>query len=184
MHAHTHAHAHTHSLFAKVRPPTKREMHIATVNSSSLATQTLSSELTQHAVLLVVNHLFTPVVYHHLPSLPSLHPLSSFCSRGVCANCADFFGFTCCQDSRSRVDWTKTYDMPKSFVSATAKTEDNRNKVKFPMPYSSSWDPRRHNVGEHQGEGSTTRSWSNGYLSSDDEQTCKQQFSSAKEYTI
>ena len=139
--------------------------------------------------MLVVDRLLTPALLSVKPttispSLSSLHPLSSSHSRGVCANCADFFGFTCCQDSRSKVDWTKTYDMPKSFASATPRTEDYRSKVKFPMPYSSSWDPQRHSLGERQGEGSGTHSLSNGYISSEDEQTCKQQFSSAKEYTI
>ena len=116
------------------------------------------------------------------PSFPPSFPPSFHChSRGIFANCADFFGFTCCQDSRSKVDWTKAYDMPKMFTSSTTITEDESAKLKFPMPYSSSWDPQRDNVGGRDKGGSSP---SNGYVSPEDEQTCKQQFSASREFNI
>lgn len=46
-------------------------------------------------------------------------------SRGVCANCADFFGITCCGASPEDVDWTKTFDVPK---------KDTTEEPKLPEP--------------------------------------------------
>ena len=68
--------------------------------------------------------------------------------------------------------------MPKMFTSSTTITADESAKVKFPMPYSSSWDPQRDNVG---GRGKGGSSPSNGYVTSDDEQT---RFSASREYNI
>lgn len=31
----------------------------------------------------------------------------------MCANCADFFGITCCGANPEDVDWTKTFEIPK-----------------------------------------------------------------------
>ena len=64
-----------------------------------------------------------------------------FYSRGVLANCADFFGFTCCQPAK--VDWTKTYDLPRNYsnVVALASEEEKSHSVKIPLPFSSTWDP-------------------------------------------
>jgi len=71
--------------------------------------------------------------------------ISSVFSRGVFANCADFFGFTCCQPPQ--VDWTKTYDLPKNFsnVVASAHAESDKEDVKIPLPFSSTWDPANKN---------------------------------------
>eukprot|EP00731_Ephydatia_muelleri_P006292 Em0003g540a len=59
--------------------------------------------------------------------------------QGVLANCADFFGFTCCRDAATRIDWTKTYDLPKGM--ASAEDEDMSSKIRIPMPYSSTAGP-------------------------------------------
>ena len=64
-----------------------------------------------------------------------------YCSRGVLANCADFFGFTCCQPAK--VDWTNTYDLPRNYSEAVtlANEEEESQSVKIPLPFSSTWDP-------------------------------------------
>ena len=59
-------------------------------------------------------------------------------SRGTCANCADFFGFTCCNPKDSRVDWTRTYDIPKNqnpLAYDFDEEDNNTHKVKIPLPY-------------------------------------------------
>lgn len=74
------------------------------------------------------------LVYMYL----SLIIILVMCSRGACVNCADFFGFTCC-NAKDRVDWTRTYDIPKHqnpFV--TDPPEEPAPKPKIPLPYSSS----------------------------------------------
>ena len=43
----------------------------------------------------------------------------------MCANCADFFGITCCGASPEDVDWTKTFDIPK---------KDTTEEPKLPEP--------------------------------------------------
>ena len=102
-------------------------------------------------------------------------------SRGISANCADLFGFTCCQDRSNKVDWTKTYEIPKNFTTLAAELEDD-TVVKIPMPYSSTWDPSQHSMHGmgNPRHGMGTR---NGYVSSDDE-TLKEQFAASKEYSI
>ncbi|XP_003387518.1 PREDICTED: palmitoyltransferase ZDHHC17-like [Amphimedon queenslandica] len=72
--------------------------------------------------------------YEHFLKLGGLSPFH----RGACVNCADFFGFTCC-NAKDRVDWTRTYDIPKHqnpFV--TDPPEEPAPKPKIPLPYSSS----------------------------------------------
>lgn len=64
--------------------------------------------------------------------------------QGILANCADFFGFTCCRDAATRIDWTKTYDLPKGMAS---EEEDLSAKIRIPMPYSSTWNPNHAQVG-------------------------------------
>lgn len=99
--------------------------------------------------------------------------------RGVLANCADFFGFTCCQDRSSKVDWTSTYEIPKNFTTLTSEDDNMSTNVRIPMPYSSTWDPTQDSM---KSAGSSLQS--NGYVSSDDDGTLKQQFSASKEYNI
>lgn len=43
----------------------------------------------------------------------------------MCANCADFFGITCCGASPEDVDWRKTFDVPK---------KDTTEEPKLPEP--------------------------------------------------
>lgn len=88
------------------------------------------------------------------------------CSRGILANCADFFGFTCCQSRKDLIDWTRTYEVPKQFSTLAAELKESKaHSVKIPMPYSSTWDPA---TDSKQGWGKG-RGWHHGYVSSDDE---------------
>lgn len=58
-------------------------------------------------------------------------------SRGACSNCADFFGFTCCND-KYNVDWTRTYDVPKhQNPYVVDPPEEPTPKPKIPLPYTS-----------------------------------------------
>lgn len=59
--------------------------------------------------------------YAHFSKLGGLSPFN----RGVCANCADFFGITCCGANPEDVDWTKTFDVPK---------KDTTEEPKLPEP--------------------------------------------------
>ena len=43
----------------------------------------------------------------------------------MCANCADFFGITCCGATPEDVDWTRTFDIPK---------KDTTEELKLPEP--------------------------------------------------
>ena len=39
------------------------------------------------------------------------------------------------------MDWTKTYDLPKTFSDLVSTAEDKLSNVKIPLPFSSTWDP-------------------------------------------
>jgi palmitoyltransferase len=67
-------------------------------------------------------------------------------NRGVCANCADFFGFTMCRKSKDTVDWTKTYEVPPAFTALASEVHSSQPQVRIPLPFSSSWDPQRDGV--------------------------------------
>jgi palmitoyltransferase len=72
--------------------------------------------------------------YEHFLKLGGLSPFH----RGACANCADFFGFTCCNPRDKRVDWTRTYDIPRhqNPLAMNLNEEDSsRPKIKIPLPY-------------------------------------------------
>ena len=105
---------------------------------------------------------------------PSLPPSLSL-SRGVLKNCSELFGFTCCHDSGSKVDWTKAYELPRNFSTVSAEMQnDRRSHVKIPMPYSTSWNPKKGGSEKHgRGAGGP-----NGYVSSDDER-----FSTRKDFS-
>lgn len=73
--------------------------------------------------------------YEHFLKLGGLSPFH----RGACANCGDFFGFTCCNTKEEKsVDWTKTYDIPKNLNPLSVDIDDDSEPtVKIPMPYTS-----------------------------------------------
>jgi palmitoyltransferase len=50
-------------------------------------------------------------------------------NRGVCANCADFFGFTMCRKSKDTVDWTKTYEVPPAFTALASEVHSSQPQV-------------------------------------------------------
>ena len=185
-HTHTHSHtltlSHTHSL-----SPSHTHTHSLSHTLSLSHTHTHSLCLTHtHTPTLSLSHTHTHTLslshtrtHPHTLSLSHTHTHTHTPSRGILANCADFFGFTCCQDRSSRVDWTKTYEIPKNFTTLTSEDDNMSTNVRIPMPYSSTWDPTQDSK---RSAGSSLRS--NGYVSSDDDGTLKQQFSASKEYNI
>lgn len=49
----------------------------------------------------------------------------------MCANCADFFGITCCGASPEEVDWRKTFDVPKKGMTEEPKLPEPT----IPLPH-------------------------------------------------
>ena len=49
----------------------------------------------------------------------------------MCANCADFFGITCCGASPEEVDWRKTFDVPKKDMTEEPKLPEPT----IPLPH-------------------------------------------------
>lgn len=70
-------------------------------------------------------------------------------SRGVLANTAEFLGCTCFQDDQDKLDWTKTYSLPKKYQQDPGKGTDgcgcgsvtDETNVRIPLPFSRTWDP-------------------------------------------
>lgn len=66
-------------------------------------------------------------------------------SRGVLANAAEFLGCTCCQSDSDKLDWTKTYSLPKKYQKSQpggdGASESDEGNVRIPLPFSRTWDP-------------------------------------------
>lgn len=99
----------------------------------------------------------TYIVYASFPLYFSWH------SKGTCANCGDFFGFTICNKEDKVVDWTKTYDVPKNMNPVSSDLDESEEpSVKIPLPLSSStqsvysYGSRRSKDGISSGEPSDT----------------------------
>ncbi|KAL5502493.1 hypothetical protein EMCRGX_G009280 [Ephydatia muelleri] len=68
--------------------------------------------------------------------------------QGVLANCADFFGFTCCRDAATRIDWTKTYDLPKGMASAEDEDMSSKDTHPHALQFHVGPEPRSGGEGE------------------------------------
>ena len=67
------------------------------------------------------------------------------CSRGILANAGEFLGCTCCQKRDEKLDWTKTYSLPKHYSrdKGAGGSDSKGSNVRIPLPFSRTWDPKQ-----------------------------------------